>query len=179
MRNNRIPKDELYEVEAKLYDEYGTVEDVLETIEEYSYGHRGYADFIHEVLDYYSSYDFTAADALQIYKDFAAIGEIKYYEGYLELSDDRIMWEINADIDEYEYWTLADAFLEQFEKDYNVSEVTYLGRSGRHVVCLNTWENVSRYDELVAGMKKCQQDFIDYINSNYGGSTEEPHVRYF
>ena len=168
MRNNSISKDELYEVEAQLYDEYGTVEDVLETMEEYSDGYNGLAEFIREVLDYYYPYDFTAADALQIYKDFAAIGEVKYYDGYLELSDDHIMWKINADIDEYEYWTLADAFLEQFEKDYNVSDVGYLGRSGRHVVCPDTWENVLRYDELVAGMEKCQQEFIDYINSNYG-----------
>jgi hypothetical protein len=179
MRNNRIPKDELYEVEAKLYDEYGTVEDVLETIEEYSYGHRGYADFIHEVLDYYSSYDFTAADALQIYRDFADIGEVKYYDGYLELSDDHIMWDIDADIDDETYYMLADDFIDSFEKEYDVHGVTYVGRSGRHVLCPDTWENVLRYDELVAGMKKCEQDFIDYINSNYGGSTEEPRVRYF
>lgn len=168
MRSNRIPKDELYEVEAQLYDEYGTVEDVLETIEEYSYGHRGYADFIHEVLDYYSPYDFTAADAMQIYKDFASIGEVKYYDGYLELSDDHIMWDIDADIDDETYYMLADDFIDSFEKEYDVSGVTYVGSSGRHVVCPNTWENVKRYDELVAGMENRQQEFIDYINSEYG-----------
>ena len=168
MRNNRIPKDELFNVEAQLYDEYGTVEDVLETIEEYSDGYNGLAEFIREVLDYYSPYDFTAADAMQIYKDFASIGEVTYYDGYIELSDDHIMWDIDADIDKETYYMLADGFIDQFEAEYNVSDVGYAGRSGRHLVCPNTWENVVRYDDLVAGAKEYQQEFIDYINSNYG-----------
>lgn len=168
MKNRRMSKDRLFKVESELYEKYGTVENVLEDMDTYYDGYNGMADFVRDVLDDSAFYHYSAADALQIYKDFAAIGEVKYYDGYLELSDDHIMWKINADIDEYEYWTLADAFLEQFEKDYNVSDVGYLGRSGRHVVCPDTWENVLRYDELVAGMEKCQQEFIDYINSNYG-----------
>ena len=160
-------KDELFDVESQLYDEYGTVEYVLDTIEEYYDEETGYAEFIEEVLDYYYPYDFDESDAVQIHNDFASIGEVKYYEGYLELSDDHIMWEIDANIDEYTYYMLADEFIREFEKDYDVSEVSYLGRSGRHVVCPDTWENVVRYDELVAGMQKYQQEFIDYINSNY------------
>lgn len=161
-------KDELFDVESQLYDEYGTVEDVLDTIEEYYDEETGYAGFIEEVLDYYYPYDFDESDAMQIYNDFASIGEVTYYEGYLELSDDRIMWEIDANIDDTAYWMIADDFISDFEKDYDVSEVSYLGRSGRHVVCPDTWENVVRYDELVDGMQKYQQEFIDYINSNYG-----------
>lgn len=168
MKNRRMSKDRLFEVESELYSKYGTVENVLEAMEEYYYGYNGMTDFVRDVLDDSAFYHYSAADAMQIYNDFVSIGEVKYYEDCLELSDDHIMWEINADIDEYEYWALADAFLEKFEKDYNVSDVGYVGRSGRHVVCPDTWENVVRYDELVAGMKKCQQDFIDYINNNYG-----------
>ena len=161
-------KDELFDVESQLYDEYGTVENVLSVIEEYYDEETGYAEFIEEVLDYYYPYDFDESDAMQIYNDFASIDEVKYYEGYLELSDDHILWEIDANIDDVTYWKLADAFISDFEKDYDVSEVSYLGRSGRHVVCPDNWENVVRYDELVDGMQKYQQEFIDYINSNYG-----------
>jgi hypothetical protein len=168
MRNNRIPKDELYEVESQLYDEYGTVEDVLETIEEYSDGYNGLAEFIREVLDYYSPYDFTAADAMQIYKDFAAIGEVKYYDGYIELFDDPVMQWIEADIDEDTYRMIVEDYINSFEKEYGVSGVWFAGRGGKHCVCPNTWENVVRYDELVEGAEKYREDFIDFINREYG-----------
>ena len=78
------------------------------------------------------------------------------------------MWEIDADIDSWEYWDIADGFINRFEEEYDVSDVGYAGRSGRHLVCPDTWKNVVRYDDLVAGAEKYQQDFIDYINTNYG-----------
>ena len=175
-----LSREKLFDVESWLYDDYDNIDEILETIEDY-YDEDGdnYNEFIDDVLDNYPPYDFDDADVRQIYDDFASIGEVKYYEGYLELSDDRILWNIDADIDDWEYWNIADEFIDRFEAEYGVSDVGYVGRSGRHVVCPDTWENVVRYDELVEGMKKYQQEFIDYINRNYGGSTEEPRVRYF
>lgn len=162
-------KDELFDVESWLYEEYGGVDGVLETIEEYFYeDETHYAEFIEEVLNYYPPYDFDESDAMQIYDDFASIGPVKYYEDFLELSDDPILWAIDANIDEYTYYQLAGDFLRKFEKEYDVPGVGYTGRSNRHVVCPDTWENVVRYDELVDGMQKYQQEFVDYINSNYG-----------
>lgn len=138
----------------------------------YDEDENSYAEFIEEVLNYYPPYDFDNADAMQIYDDFTMGPPIEYYswdgETYLELSDDPIMWSINADIDNVTYWEIADEFIDKFEQEYDISGVGYAGRSGRHVVCPDNWENVVRYDELVAGMQKYQKEFIDYINSNYG-----------
>lgn len=165
-------KDQLFDVESWLYDEYGSIEEVLETIEWYfDEEENSYADFIEEVLENYD-YGFDDYDVIQIYEDFAFARNVEYYtndgETYLELSDKHILWEIDADIDSWEYWDIADGFINRFEEEYDVSDVGYAGRSGRHLVCPDTWKNVVRYDDLVAGAEKYQQDFIDYINTNYG-----------
>lgn len=122
--------------------------------------------------NYYPPYDFDDEDVIQIYGDFIFARNVDYYswdnEVWLELSDDRILWDIDADINEATYWMIAGNFIDKFEEEYGVSGVIYAGRSGRHVLCPNTWENVVRYDDLVVGMEQCQKDFIDYINSNYG-----------
>ena len=168
-------KDQLFDVESWLYDEYGSIEEVLETIEWYfDEEENSYAEFIEEVLDNYGYdwYDWDDADVMQIYEDFAFARNVEYYSWdgalWLELSDDPIMWKINADISEATYWMLADEFTSKFEEEYNVSDVVYGGRSSRHLLCPNTWENVVRYDDLVAGAEKYQQEFVDYINHNYG-----------
>lgn len=168
-----LTKDQLFDVESWLYDDYDSIDEILETIEDY-YDADGdnYNEFIDDVLDNYPPYDFDDSDVRQIYDDFAMARPVEYYsdggETYLELSNDRILLEIDADIDNETYWNIADEFIDRFEAEYGVSDVGYVGRSGRHVVCPDTWENVVRYDDLVAGVEKYQQEFIDYINSNYG-----------
>ena len=171
---NMLSKDKLFDVESWLYDDYDSIDEILETIEDY-YDEDGdnYNEFIDDVLNNYPPYDFDDADVRQIYDDFTRLGSlVEYYseggETYLELSDGRILWEIDADIDNGTYWDIADEFIDRFEAEYGVSDVGYVGRSGRHVVCPDTWENVVRYDDLVDGVAKYQQEFIDYINSNYG-----------
>lgn len=164
---------QLFDVESWLYDEYGSVEEVIETIEYYfDEDENSYAEFIEEVLDYYPPYDFDDEDVIQIYGDFISARNVDYYswdgETYLELSDNHVMWDIDADIAEGTYWMIAGNFADKFEAEYDVSGVLFAGRSGRHLVCPNTWENVVRYDELVAGAEKCQREFVNYINSNYG-----------
>lgn len=166
-------KDKLFDVESWLYDEYGSIDEVVETMEYYyDEEENSYEEFIEEVLNYYPPYDFTDEDAIQIYDDFAMGPPIEYYswdgETYIELSDRPVMWSINADIDNVTYWEIADEFIDKFEQEYDISGVGYVGRSNRHLVCPNTWENVVRYDDLVVGAEKYQQEFIDYINSNYG-----------
>lgn len=166
-------KDQLFDVESWLYDEYGSIDEVVETMEYYyDEEENSYEEFIEEVLNYYPPYDFTDEDAIQIYDDFAFARNIEYYswdgETYIELSDRPVMWDIEADIADGTYWMLADEFAEKFEKEYNVSGVLFVGRSNRHLVCPNTWENVVRYDDLVVGAEKYQQEFIEYINRNYG-----------
>ena len=168
-----LSRDRLFDVESWLYDEYGSIDEVVETIEYYyDEEENSYAEFIEEVLNNYPPYDFDDEDVIQIYEDFAFARNVEYYswdgETYLELSDNPVMWSIDADIAEGTYWMLADDFTERFENEYNVSDVLFAGRSGKHLVCPNTWENVVRYDDLVAGAEKYQQEFIDYINSNYG-----------
>lgn len=168
-----ITKEQLFDVESWLYNDYDSIDEILETIEDY-YDEDGdnYAEFIDDVLNNYPPYDFDDADVRQIYDDFAMARPVDYYseggETYLELSDGRILLDIDADIDNGTYWNIADEFIDRFEAEYDVSDVGYVGRSGRHVVCPDTWENVVRYDDLVDGVAKYQQEFIDYINSNYG-----------
>ena len=171
MRNNRRPKDELLEYESYLYGDYG-VEEVIDILEYYLNDEdEGFDEFVDEYYPYLPN-DFSIEDMYRMYDDFKSVRGAEYYtedgETYLELSDRHVLWEINADIDNYTYWDIADKAIDAFEQEYDVSDVGYAGRSGRHVVCPATWENLVRYDELVAGMKECQQDFIDYINSNYG-----------
>ena len=46
-------KADLFEVESWLYDEYGSIDEVIETIEYYfDEEENSYAEFIEEVLDY-------------------------------------------------------------------------------------------------------------------------------
>lgn len=170
-------KDQLYDVESWLYDKYGSIGEILDEIETYFDEDGNYDRFIDDVLSYYDR-GFDGTDVVQIYRDLDSIPELEYYSEYpsgttyLELSDVPILDYINADIDEYTYWQLADEFLERFEKEYNISNVGYIGRSNRHVVCDDSWENVYRYGELVDGMAKYQDEFVDYINSNYGKQRE-------
>ena len=56
-------KADLFEVESWLYDEYGSIDEVIETIEYYfDEEENSYAEFIEEVLDYYPPYDWDDAD---------------------------------------------------------------------------------------------------------------------
>ena len=101
---------------------------------------------------------------------------LKYYEGDIELSDKHILWDINADIDNEDYWALADEATEKFNAENGV-EASFNGRSGRHVVIEDTFDNFMRFKELKDNMEKAQQEFIDKVNNEYGNKLSEDTVK--
>lgn len=82
---------------------------------------------------------------------------------YLELSDNRTMWEINADIDEDEYYNIVENACNKFLAQTEI-EIYCLGRSGRHICVDYTYDNVVKYDELCKVQQALEKEVIDKCN---------------
>lgn len=119
-----------------------------------------------DVKDYYSPRITRAVYNATIKALKDGLSNVKFYDGKLELSDRHIAWEIDADIDDEEYWKLADQYSDKFDKEFSVNS-GYDGRGARHYVVDDTAENILRYNELKNGLKKYQDEFISYINTHY------------
>jgi hypothetical protein len=82
---------------------------------------------------------------------------------YLELSDNRTMWEINSDIDEDEYYNIVENACNKFLARTEV-EIYRLGRSGRHICVDYTYDNVVKYDELCKVQQALEKEVVDRCN---------------
>lgn len=109
---------------------------------------------------------------------------IETYNESLQLSDNHVLSFINNKyFDQLDpessmmwYWTEVDNWLSTFEIDMQdkgllEGEVSYDGRSSRHIVIDNCLTNILNYNELKEAYNELEAKFIDYIN-NYEGEED-------
>ena len=98
---------------------------------------------------------------------------IKVYEGMLELSDKRVLWEIrNPKLDDDTYFVMVASELKRFKDTYGET-ISLLGRSGRHVCVPDTQENRERYREMVGWVEASQNRLVAEANK-YDPEDDEP-----
>ena len=117
-----------------------------------------------------SEYD-SAAKIKSIEKVLSIINDIlssgfKFYEGNIQLNDNRTMWNINVNIDTEEYWKLVEDYAIIFENKTGV-KLSLAGRMNRHVVVENTVENFLNYIYLRDVQTECETNLVNYINTHY------------
>lgn len=84
---------------------------------------------------------------------------------YIELSDARVLNDINNDsITEEEYNNAINDYINAFEDKYNV-ELWLLGRSARHVCVNNTYENLLKKNEYKSTVDSMVDELIATFNS--------------
>lgn len=94
---------------------------------------------------------------------------VKYYDGYIQLSDNRTFYNIDADISDDDMYTV-ELVLESVKKEFedrNKVKVYLLGRSNRHVCVEDNFDNVCRYADLVEEAERAEEKFINRINEMY------------
>lgn len=92
--------------------------------------------------------------------------DVKYYDGYIQLSDNRTFNNIDADISDDMYNMELESVIRDFEDRNNV-EVYLLGRNNRHVCVEDEFDNVYRYAYLVGEAERAEEEFINRINEMY------------
>lgn len=99
------------------------------------------------------------------------INDTTYYydedsrDTYIELSDARVLNNINNDsITDEEYNNAINDYINAFEDKYNV-ELWLLGRSARHVCVNNTYENLLKKDEYKSTVDSMVDELITTFNS--------------
>ena len=91
--------------------------------------------------------------------------DVKYYRGYIQLHNNRTLWDINLanEIDEQHYSILLDNAIAEFESKTG-QEVFLLGRSGRHVCVNDTEENRKNYSRLKRLALRLEKELIKDFN---------------
>ncbi len=102
---------------------------------------------------------------LSIINDILSSG-FQFYEGNIQLNDNRTMWNINVNIDTEEYWKLVEDYAIIFENKTGV-KLSLAGRMNRHVVVENTVENFLNYIYLRDVQTECETNLVNYINTHY------------
>lgn len=92
--------------------------------------------------------------------------DVEYYDGYIQLSDNRTINKIHANISNDMYDMELESVIKEFENMNNV-EVYLLGRSYRHVCVEDEFDNVYRYADLVKKAERAEEEFINRINVMY------------
>lgn len=131
-------------------------------------------DTFRELKDYYDN-DLTKKTynkIIKLFNETLANEYFRYYEGDIQIDDTRVLWEIDTDIDEGNYWFYADYFLRDFDMNFGV-ETHYAGRGYRHIVIKDNIDNFINYNELRNEYIKVRNDFIEFINSNEWENEEE------
>ena len=90
--------------------------------------------------------------------------DVKFYDGYIELSDNHTMWEIRSDISVELYWTWVEFFAQMFYEETGV-QVYCEGRSGRHVVVEANLDNVLKIDKLKEVQQRLEEALIARCNN--------------
>lgn len=94
---------------------------------------------------------------------------MKYYDGLIELSDRRILWEVKSDYTEDDLAYIADWACFDFKIIYGV-EVYCEGRSARHICVDDTPQNRRAYANMKRTVRRLQNKIIAYLNNV--GNTE-------
>lgn len=90
--------------------------------------------------------------------------DIKFYDGYIELSDNHTLWQINSCISQEVYWMWVEDFAQFFYEETGV--VVYCeGRSGRHVVVEGNLDNALQIDKLKEVQQRLEEEFIMKCNN--------------
>lgn len=156
--NKNIIKENV-EVPADIYDlceyMYKESENKIDWIPEYE-----------DIIDMYDM-DISKEDydkAYEIVKGL--VDKIVIYNDLIQLSDNHTANEIDANIDEEEYWNQVQFALETLSEDIG-TEVYAEGRMNRHICVDNTFENALKYDDFCKAQKEAEKDLIDFINTEY------------
>lgn len=91
--------------------------------------------------------------------------EYPLYDGYLEISQRRILFEINKVVAPSELSFFVEILRNQFESKYKDLKIFLLGRSSRHVCVENTSKNRRRFNGMCEYCKIMQQALIDAFNN--------------
>ena len=88
----------------------------------------------------------------------------KYYDGMIQLSENRTLWQINNNkIDSEYYENLVNYYLQLFENETNV-KIFQEGRNGRHIVIENNAKNFINYSELQQIQANFENELINQCN---------------
>ena len=128
-------------------------------------------DYVQLDYEYYTwnEEDVTEEEYNKAYK-YAKIAYDNYeeynYDGYLELSDNYTLWDIDVSISETQYSDVLEDYIRAFEEEAGTN-VWLLGRSGRHVCVDAHIDQCYNFDYLQEIQQRLEQEMIDYINTNY------------
>ena len=113
-------------------------------------------------------------EIIQAFEKILEDGNIKIYEGNLQLSENHTLLKLNndVDIDMIEWMFQVDHSLQDLEEETGV-EFFYDGRMNRHIVVKNTVEHFLRALELRERLLSYEQGLVDYVNDNYKKTEEE------
>lgn len=90
--------------------------------------------------------------------------DIKFYDGYIELSDNHTLWQINSCITPEVYWMWVEDFAQIFYEETGV-KVYCEGRSNRHVVVEGNIDNALQIDKLKEAQQRLEEEFINKCNN--------------
>ena len=98
--------------------------------------------------------------------------EGNYYARYLQLADNRVLWECETANDEdlQVYQLFVNKAISDFEKETGV-EIFLLGRNSRHVCVKHTYENALKYQDLVQVQQRLEKQLIKDYNEEMGENT--------
>lgn len=114
---------------------------------------------------YFYEEDIERIDLSSLSKFAELLRRVKFYKGYIELSDNRTMWDINnVNVDEIVYEQYIDIYVDEFTRKTNV-EVFLLGRSGRHVCVDDDAYNIINYEYLKDVQYDLEKQFVAELNN--------------
>lgn len=90
--------------------------------------------------------------------------DIKFYEGYIELSDNHTVYQITSDISPERYWMWVEDYAQIFYEETGV-EVYCEGRSGRHVIVEANIDNVLQLNKLKKVQQRLEKELISKCNN--------------
>ena len=158
-------KNELVELAKEIYqyqrtNEYWTAETADLPADELQ-------EELHDLDDWLYLEDFDEKELREtIRKTVRLCDDIKenhLYNGYIQLSNNRTLWDIVTEIDTDEYNQCVLEAIHKFEAKTNV-KVSCLGRNGKHICVEDSYENAVRFDELCNIQKSLEREIIDYFN---------------
>lgn len=98
------------------------------------------------------------------------------YEGHLELSDNRTLWDIDVFISATQYSDMVEDYIRAFEDEAG-TDVWLLGRSGRHVCVDATIDNCFNLVYLQEIQQRMEKEMVELINEVYSEELEESNNR--
>ena len=102
-------------------------------------------------------------EVIELFKETGNNEEFKLYNGSIQLSDDRVIWEINREMDPEDYWYTVRIYAEDFEAETGV-EIELDGRMQRHVVVENNYKNYINFTALRNYEQYLQDKMVEEID---------------